>query len=201
MNSRAAAAIASAAVTIRTIGAHRSITGSEPPAISQSSSNCSSVGSKVFTGPWYAPRPLTPTEYRQLADREDAAALRALDQGDAAAAREYRLLALRHREVAIEMERVGLPTLPKARTVNSAQMTDEHRAAMSASRPSKDKAFMVAVRKAGYSLNRLAEAVGMSPSSLSQARRKPSDPLYRRIPEAKAKAIEGIIGWPASDWP
>lgn len=139
---------------------------------------------------------------RQLADREDAAALRALDAGDAAQAREYRLLATLHREVAAAMERGGLPRLPKPRTVNSAEMmSDEHRAAMSASRPSKDKRFMNAVRAKGYSLNRLAEAVGMSPSSLSQARRKPTDPLFRRIPGEKAKAIEGVIGWPASDWP
>jgi lambda repressor-like predicted transcriptional regulator len=144
---------------------------------------------------------VTPGRLRQLAEREDAAALRALDAGDAEQAREYRLLATLHREVAAEMERQGLPLLPKPRTVNSGMLSDEHKAALSASRPSRDKGFMKAVRAAGYSLNRLAETVGMSPSSLSQARRKPTDPLYRRIPEAKAKAIEGVIGWPASDWP
>lgn len=145
---------------------------------------------------------MTAERLRQLADREDAAALRALDAGDAAQAREYRLLATLHREVASAMERGGLPALPKPRTVNSEQMlSDEHRAALSASRPSKDKRFMTAVRTKGYSLNRLAEAVGMSPASLSQARLRPASANFRRIPEAKAKAIEGIIGWPASDWP
>jgi hypothetical protein len=101
------------------------------------------------------------------------------------------------------MERKGLPRLPKPRTVNSEQtmLSDEHRAALSASRPSRDKKFMVAVRAAGYSLNRLAAEVGMSPAALSQSRLKPTNPQYRRIPEAKAKAIEGIVGWPASDWP
>lgn len=150
---------------------------------------------------------VTPAKLRQLADLEDEAALRALDQGDAAGAKDYRLLATLHRETANELERQGLPSLPGTRKLvhseHGGAMTPEHRVEMSKSRTVRDKRFMSYIREKGYSLNRLAKAksVDMSPSALSQARRKPTDPLYRRIPDDKAKAIEALTGWPASDWP
>lgn len=54
---------------------------------------------------------MTPVRLRELAEREDAAALRALDQGDNQGARDYRILATLHREVAAAMEAQGVDRL------------------------------------------------------------------------------------------
>jgi lambda repressor-like predicted transcriptional regulator len=86
-------------------------------------------------------------------------------------------------------------------TVNSAMMSDTHKVNMSRSRAVADRKFMEHIREKGYSLNALAKAAKMSPASLSQSRRKQSDPLFRRISAEKAKLVEKLTGWPASDWP
>lgn len=139
---------------------------------------------------------MTPAEYRQLADREDDAALRALDQGDAQQAREYRLLAQLHREVAIEMERKGLPALPAKSIVDHAVMTDEHRAKLSTSRGLTDSPAMKAARKAGYpSVRAIAARLGEDPGFISKCLRG-----VRPMPPRIAEAFEALTGFPASRW-
>lgn len=95
----------------------------------------------------------------------------------------------------------------RSRTVNSEQakmLTDAHKVALSASRPGSKTKFLEWIRAkehGGYSLNRLAVAVAMSPAALSQARRRPSDELFRRITPEKAAQIAALTGWPVEDWP
>lgn len=68
---------------------------------------------------------MTPAKLRELADREDAAALRALDQGDTEGARDYRVLATLHREVAAAMERQGTDRLaPGPKTAHDGTTMD-----------------------------------------------------------------------------
>lgn len=83
------------------------------------------------------------------------------------------------------------------------QLTKEHRLALSAGRPGASSAFLKAIRKAGYTLNSLAKKLGVSPSLLSMHRRAKADPNARPIPEARAREIEALTGWPAdaAHWP
>lgn len=92
----------------------------------------------------------------------------------------------------------------RSRTVNSEQakmLSDAHKVALSESRAGSDTKFLRAIRAKGYSLNRLAKAVGMSPAGLSQARRRTTDEHFRRIPPEKAAQIAALTGWPVEDWP
>lgn len=57
------------------------------------------------------------------------------------------------------------------------------------------------IRARGWTLNRLARALNISPSALSQARRRPKDPLYRKMRDIKACTVELLTGWPSTDWP
>lgn len=116
------------------------------------------------------------------------------------AATEARLLELL---ADVQEKRRRLTAGEATRTVNSVQpvLSDAHRVALSESRPSKDAKFLAHIRASGYSLNRLAKAVHMSPSALSQARRRPTDEHFRRIPPDKAAQIEALTGWPVANWP
>jgi hypothetical protein len=143
---------------------------------------------------------VTPARLRQLAEREDAAALRALDLGDAAAARDYRILAQLHREVADAMEAQGLQRLTGSTltpTVNQGTMVDDHREAISRAHTPSDSAPMKAARKAGFlSLADLAEKLGVSKSFMSQVMSG-----KKKMPPDRAAAFERLTGYPASRWP
>jgi hypothetical protein len=96
----------------------------------------------------------------------------------------------------------------RQRTVNSEPMhelSDSHRAALSeAIKPgTKFLKWIRSKEHGGYSQNRLAAAVGMKPSTFSQARMAKSDPNSRPISESKAKQVQKLTGWPADDahWP
>lgn len=139
---------------------------------------------------------MTPARLRDLAAREDAAALRALDDGDAPAARDYRILAQLHREVAAAMEKQGLPSLPTESTVERPMMTDEHRAKLSASRGLVDNPAMKAARKAGYpSVRAVAKALKEDPGFISKCLRG-----VRPMPPRIAEAFEKLTDFPASRW-
>ena len=75
--------------------------------------------------------------------------------------------------------------------VNSNKMTPDHRLAISKGRAEKDP-FTVAARKAGYSQNTLAKAVGVKPSMLSMYRKG-----HRKIPLKRAERVQELTGWPA----
>lgn len=98
-------------------------------------------------------------------------------------------------------ERLTVDKAPRTVTSNQAMMTAEHKVALSKSRKGRDPKFLKYIRAKGFSQNTLAAMVGMSPSALSQSRRKPSDAMFRRIPSDKAEAIERLTGWPSADWP
>lgn len=141
---------------------------------------------------------MTPARFRELADREDAAALRALDQGDAAAAREYRLLAQLHREVAIEMERVGRQSLPAAPAKSTVEpmMAVEHREKLSRSRELDESPAMKAARKAGLpSVRAIAAKLGEDPGFISKCLRG-----VKPMPARLAESFEKLTGYPASKW-
>ena len=61
-----------------------------------------------------------------------------------------------------------------------------------------DEAFRKAIRAKGYTQNGLARAVGISPAVLSLHRNE-----LRKIPKARAEAIQKLTGWPADGkhWP
>lgn len=61
-----------------------------------------------------------------------------------------------------------------------------------------DAAFRKAIQAKGYTQNGLARAVGISPAVLSLHRNE-----LRKIPKARAEAIEKLTGWPADakHWP
>lgn len=148
---------------------------------------------------------MTPARFRQLADREDAAALRALDQGDAEQAREYRLLAQLHRETAAEMERVGMDRLAvRPQTAHDGTMD----AAVSDSRGLK----IAKTKTAGKKRHRVVQALydaGLTPATaatlcgttrdiLKQAWAR--DPQFREIrPEWEKRLAEA--GVPRHVWP
>lgn len=145
---------------------------------------------------------MTPAQLRKRADAEDERGLAAVERGDRAEALAAFSRAETLRLVADEMEHSPLPPRAETRRVQSEDMLSaQHKVALSRSRTVRDHKFMEHIRGKGYSQGSLADAVGMSASSLSQARRRKSDPLFRRIPADKAAAIEKLTGWPASDWP
>lgn len=147
---------------------------------------------------------MTPARFRQLADREDAAALRALDQGDAEAAREYRLLATLHREVAIEMERVGLSRLAdRPQTSHDGTMdvvsTDSRGLKIAKTKTAKKRHKAVqALYDAGLTPATAAALCGTSRDVLKQAWAK--DPQFREIRADWEKTLEKA-GVPRSVWP
>lgn len=136
---------------------------------------------------------MTAARLRQLADREDAAALRALDAGDAELAREYRLLATLHREVAAAGE---LTTGERSPKVNKPEMVDSHRQAISeAHMPG--SAAMKAARKAGMrTLADVARALGVSKGFVSQVLNG-----KKYMPPERAAEFQRLTGYPASRWP
>jgi hypothetical protein len=88
-------------------------------------------------------------------------------------------------------------------------MQDVHRVAHSKGMKSRD-AFLRAIHKVrtdaaphGNSLRSLAEALDISPASLSQHRLPKKDPNHRPCPEARALRIQDLTGWPAdaAHWP
>lgn len=93
-----------------------------------------------------------------------------------------------------ELVREGLRERSPKRMVNTGRMLQEHRVARSKG----DDALLVAAREAHHSLRTLAKAVDMSVAWLSMARRG-----ERRMPLAKAEAIERLIGFAATkaNWP
>jgi len=148
---------------------------------------------------------MTPARLRQLADRENAAALRALDQGDAEQAREYRLLALLHREVADEMERLGLDRLaasPKTAhdgTTMDVAGTDtrELKIAKTKSGRRRHKAVQ-ALYDAGLTPNAAAKLLGTTRDVLKQAWGR-GDQFREIRPEWETKLEKA--GVPRSVWP
>lgn len=102
----------------------------------------------------------------------------------------------------------GAPGLRPSRgrgSVNSEHMlTAEHKTALSRSRKGRDEKFLTWIRDkkhGGWSLNRLAAAVPMSPASISQARLPTKDEHSRPIRQSKAERIRELTGWPADAWP
>jgi hypothetical protein len=79
------------------------------------------------------------------------------------------------------------------------EQSQAHRVAISAKRTkdSKDK-FFAAIRKRGYTMNSLAEAIEVKPPLLSMYRSG-----TRPIPMVRAKRVEALTGWKAdaSHWP
>lgn len=125
------------------------------------------------------------------------------------AALENYLAAERHLlsvEDLLEQLRKGvLPDQSVQSTVHT--MDTAHRVAISQARDhlgsAVDRKFLKSIRAAGYSLNSLAKAVGMSPSALSQARRNKTDAYSRGIRASKARHVNKLTKWPADDahWP
>lgn len=141
---------------------------------------------------------MTRAEYLQLADEEDAAALRALDQGDGDAAVKYRRLAFLHREVAMEMERVGRQSLPAAPPKSTVEpmMAVDHREKLSRSRELDESPAMKAARKAGLpSVRAIAAKLGEDPGFISKCLRG-----VKPMPVRLAAAFEKLTGYPASKW-
>lgn len=148
---------------------------------------------------------MTPDRFRQLADREDAAALRALDQGDAQQAREYRLLAQLHREVAIEMERTGTERLAaRPKTAHDGTMdvvgTDSRglKIAKTKTTGRKRHRAVQALYDAGLTPATAAALCGTTRDVLKQAWSRA--PQFREIrPEWEKKLA--AAGVPSSVWP
>jgi hypothetical protein len=141
---------------------------------------------------------VTPARFRQLAEMENAAALRALDAGDAVLAREYLLLATLHREVADEMERKGVEALPAARPKSTVEpmMPADHREKLSRSRELDESPAMKAARKAGLpSVRAIAAKLGEDPGFISKCLRG-----VKPMPTRLAEAFEKATGYPASRW-
>lgn len=99
---------------------------------------------------------------------------------------------------AVVEEHRGLHSTVNSRTLSSEQMQANTRSlAISEGGHGKDP-FLRAIRAKGFTLRSLAGKVGCQPSLLSMQRAG-----TRPIPAERAKAIEGLTGWPADKkhWP
>lgn len=83
-------------------------------------------------------------------------------------------------------------------TVNEPSMEKSHRLAISEGHKGDADPFLKAIRAKGFSQNSLAKRVGINQAVLSLHRRE-----LRKIPQARAKRIEALTGWPADakHWP
>lgn len=148
---------------------------------------------------------MTRAEYLQLADEEDAAALRALDQDDVAAAVKYRRLAYFHREVAMEMGRVGVERLAaRPKTAHDGTMdavgTDSRglKIAKTKTAAKKRHRAVQALYDAGLTPATAAALCGTTRDVLKQAWSR--SPQFREIrPEWEKKLAEAGVS--RSVWP
>lgn len=148
---------------------------------------------------------MTRAQYLQLADEEDAAALRALDQGDGAAAVKYRRLAFLHREVAMEMERMGVERLAaRPNTAHDGTMdvvgTDSRglKIAKTKTATKKRHRAVQALYDAGLTPATAAALCGTTRDVLKQAWSRA--PQFREIRPEWEKAL-AKAGVPSSVWP